>query len=625
MFGMPPLNQFNIKEEEPVDPEPENREPSEPETPEENQRKIVVSNLPSTAHDEYLQMFFDNKRKFKGCDVYSVEMDEDGTSAIIEFETPEAVDIVLSKCPLKMMGQEVEISKYEPPPSVLLCTVEVTGPCSVVSEDYLEGLEMYFESKNRSGGDDVVDIKFDTLNNMVLVTFDSEEVAQRVVEKEQHSIKNEKLNVKIHIPSKKSENPDDMAEEMEEEEETEPPKTIKVKGINKSTSRDTVEFYFEHSRRSGGGDIETIKSDDEDEDVLYITFKSTEVAVSVSKRTHKLEGKSLNVSLYVPPVAPPSYDNKILLKGLQASTTQDCLFTFIEAKSGCVPETMDYHSEQEDVVIITFSEPPDFKKLESAFDKYKLEGASLKICPVPISNCIIVANLASDVTIDTIEFYFENKRKSGGGEVEKVVMNEDDTCLVYFADYTVIDDVLEKEHTLNRQLLDVKRYQECLGRPEGEIAESVLRLPEDLVLINVDAQKLKLMKYSDAFRLEIERQLDSCYATIVWPEEGGEVILKCTLTTEVKDCSKLIKTWKNTAAEIFEDFMKLIIVKKVQILQDIWGKVMEELQTFYLENPKTVAIFVDKNEGVITVAGIKKVAEDLSTKIENMTKVVMAK
>jgi hypothetical protein len=74
--------------------------------------------------------------------------------------------------------------------------------------------------------------------------------------------------------------------------------------------------------------------------------------------------------------------------------------------------------------------------LESAFDKYKLEGASLKICPVPISNCIIVANLASEVTKDTIEFYFENKRKSGGGQVDKVVMNDDDTCLVYFADYT---------------------------------------------------------------------------------------------------------------------------------------------------------------------------------------------
>ncbi|XP_060585886.1 protein mono-ADP-ribosyltransferase PARP14-like isoform X2 [Ruditapes philippinarum] len=617
---------MNNEEEEPADPEPENREPSEPETPEENQTKIVVSNLPSTAHDEYLQMFFENKRKFKGCDVYSVEMDEDGTSAIIEFETPEAVDIVLSKCPLKMMGREVEISKFEPPPPVLLCTVEVTGPCSLVSEDHLEMLEMYFENSKRSGGGDVVDIEFDTVNNMVLVTFESEDVAQKVAEKGRHVIKNEKLNVKVHIPSKKSKKPDDVEEEKqeEEEEETKPSNTIKVKGINKSASRDTVEFYFENSRRSGGGEIETIKSDDEDEDVLYITFKSTEVAESVLERTHKLEGKSLNVSLYVPPVAPPSYDNKILLKGLQASTTQDCLFNFIEAKSGCLPETMDYHSEQEDVAMVTFSETPDFKKLESAFDKYKLEGASLKICPVPISNCIIVANLASEVTKDTIEFYFENKRKSGGGQVDKVVMNEDDTCLVYFSDYMVIDDVLEKEHTLSKQLLDVKRYQECLGRPEGEVAERVLRIPEDIVLKNVDAQKLKFLKHSKVNRMGIEKQLDSCYATIVWPEDGGEVIIKCTLTNEIKDCFKLIKTWKNTAVENFEDFMKLIIVKKVQILQDIWGKVIEELQKFNIENPEAVAIFVDKNESVITVVGNKNVAEDLSTKIENMTREVMA-
>ena len=74
--------------------------------------------------------------------------------------------------------------------------------------------------------------------------------------------------------------------------------------------------------------------------------------------------------------------------------------------------------------------------MEKAFSKFKLEDASLKIYPVPISNCIMVANLASDITKDTIEFYFENKRKSGGGQVEKVVMNEDDTCLVFFADYT---------------------------------------------------------------------------------------------------------------------------------------------------------------------------------------------
>jgi hypothetical protein len=46
-------------------------------------------------------MYFENKRKFKECNVYSVETDEDGTSAIIEFETPEG-KLFLVLIPLKI-------------------------------------------------------------------------------------------------------------------------------------------------------------------------------------------------------------------------------------------------------------------------------------------------------------------------------------------------------------------------------------------------------------------------------------------------------------------------------------------------------------------------------------------
>ena len=97
-------------------------------------------------------------------------------------------------------------------------------------------------------------------------------VAQRVVEKGNHVIKNEKLGVQVHIPSKKTK----KSKDMDDEPEPEPPKIIKVKGVDKSASRDTLEFYFENSRRSGGGEIEAVKSDDEDDDVIYITFKSSE-------------------------------------------------------------------------------------------------------------------------------------------------------------------------------------------------------------------------------------------------------------------------------------------------------------------------------------------------------------
>lgn len=63
-----------------------------------------------------------------------------------------------------------------------------------------------------------------------------------------------------------------------------------------------------------------------------------------------------------------------------------------------------------------------------------MEGVSLRVNPVAMSNCISVANLAPDVTVDTVKYYFENKRRSGGGPVSKVSINEDGTCLLYFRD-----------------------------------------------------------------------------------------------------------------------------------------------------------------------------------------------
>ncbi|XP_053407687.1 uncharacterized protein LOC128559584 [Mercenaria mercenaria] len=410
------------------------------------------------------------------------------------------------------------------------------------------------------------------------------------------------------------------------EDEPEPTKTIKVKGVDKSVSRDLVEFYFENSRRSGGGEIENVMSDEEDEDVIYITFKNHEDAESVVRKGHHhVEGKELSASLFFPPALPPSYKNKVLIKGLNPTTTKDCLCNFLEAKTGLIPDTMDYHAEQENVVMVTFSDDIDFQKLEDVFRKSKLEHASLKVYPVPISNCIFVANMAPEVSKDTIEFYFENTRKSGGGQVNNVKMNEDDTCIVYFEDYTIIENILEKEHNLGGLKLDVKRYQECLGRPEGEIGERVLRVPEDLVLKDVDPLKIKFMKHSNANRSALEIQLNTCYTKIWWPGETGHVVLTCTLTREVKNCFKFVKQWKETAEQNFRDFMKNIIVNKVPVLQDIWSTVMVELKTVTVDNPEAVAIFVDKNESVITVVGNKSITESLSKKIDDIMKEVMAK
>ena len=49
-------------------------------------------------------------------------------------------------------------------------------------------------------------------------------------------------------------------------------KTIEVRGINTFTTDDAIELFFESKRRSGGGPVEKMTRDT-DNNVTYVTFE----------------------------------------------------------------------------------------------------------------------------------------------------------------------------------------------------------------------------------------------------------------------------------------------------------------------------------------------------------------
>lgn len=434
-----------------------------------NSRKIIVSNLPSSAHDNYLEIFFES-RKLGGWSVVDVEMIEDEAVAIVEFEDSEAVCDIMKRRPILMMDKTIDMEIYQPQP-VSLRTIEVRGPPNVVTKDQLYLLELYFENTKRSGGSDIVDSHCDDEQKVVYITYQSEEVAQRVVEKSPHILRTGKLTVQLHVPNRKlpvRNSAKNTSKEDKDEESSAPLCTVMVKGYPKSKAHSTLEFYFDNKRRSGGGGVVAIQSDNNDENVLFVTFENEEVAKEVASRSHRVEGYDLAVILHIPPKPKPCYEDRVLIKNIHSTTTKDGLFNFLEAKTGCIPKTLTYHAKDEGVAMVSF-ENLDFGKMEENLNKFKLEGANLQISRILISNCILVSNLASDVTRDVVQYYFENTRKSGGGQVDKVVMQLDQrSCLVFFEDFHVIDKVLNREHTLSEQKLDVHRYQDCLGQQEED-------------------------------------------------------------------------------------------------------------------------------------------------------------
>jgi len=121
-------------------------------------------------------------------------------------------------------------------------------------------------------------------------------VAKRVVERGNHKLRSKPLNVKLFIPKRstkqkfqrQSSKPEQERTEEQErtneqenkpteekEQSQESPRVVRIRGMKKVNSRESVDWYFENKKRSGGGEIEERHTDEEDNDVVYIRYKDS--------------------------------------------------------------------------------------------------------------------------------------------------------------------------------------------------------------------------------------------------------------------------------------------------------------------------------------------------------------
>lgn len=66
----------------------------------------------------------------------------------------------------------------------------------------------------------------------------------------------------------------------------------------------------------------------------------------------------------------------------------------------------------------------DIEKLRKSCLQVTLDGRYLKIKKVTVTNCVIVTGYSKSTSPETIETYFDNKRRSGVENVTNVRMNK---------------------------------------------------------------------------------------------------------------------------------------------------------------------------------------------------------
>ncbi|XP_060608587.1 protein mono-ADP-ribosyltransferase PARP14-like [Ruditapes philippinarum] len=560
----------------------------------EETKRMLVSKLPDDITELYLQMLFEQQDMEIDFSVVSVILDSKESSAIIEFDNPEAVSLIMKRKPIRIKGKEIEIKSYVEQCSSL-CSIEVTGIPNI--EDYIDTLYLYFKNSHKSSGGKIVEYHAEPNSNKAYFTFESEKVAGRVLLKD-HTHNWKGIQVSLVRANKHGE--DEVTSNM-----------IRVSGI-KSVTRETLQYYFENKLASGGGTIAAIEADQEDEDVVYIQFTDRKVAECVAGRSHEVEGQTIKTRIYK---SPPYYDTKVLVKGIALTTSKDSIYNFLEAKTGIKVLQIAYSVEDEDVIVVTMEEPPDFTKLKEACRLQTLEGERLTIERIPISSCIYLANISTEITEDTLRYYFESKFGEKG-KVDKVILTKSEgICLVYFENYKVVNSVLEMKHTLGGRVLKVSCYQKLLKGTE-DTHERVLKVPDPIDLSNYAPEIIQFCHTIPFYKKKFEKEMSEVYANIVWPmKPAGDTLITCTLDLSVHGCFKHAKTWQERVERKITILLTDLSLTQIEVHTYIWEKLIDYVRTISVDKPEHVQMYQIKENNVINIVGRKDVAEEVKIKV----------
>ncbi|XP_062600984.1 protein mono-ADP-ribosyltransferase PARP14-like [Saccostrea cucullata] len=586
-------------------------------------RKIKVTKLPIGILEEQISLFFENNKKSGGGDVDKVDFDESANTAIIWFEDAKVASSVLEKhacTPLMINKQRIEVEEYHP-------FLKDEGSTSEVEQDQRgaikvtklpsgtseEELTLFFESRKKSGGGEVDKVKYDEDTNSAIIWFEDADVVPSVLERVPILFNKKQIFVEeVRL--------DGMKVEKEADDDTLGPLcTIEVRGMKETTSKDNIELYFDNKKKSGGGDVVEVKGEVED-GVLYVTFENESNIEQILNREHKIDGAILEVKLYQPPKPIPVYPDRVLVSGFKEGTSEDLLTNFFEAKTGKDVESVVFNQDQEMAMVI-FKELIDFTKLEEVCQKKSLEKHFFTIKKVHISNCIIVSGFAENTVESTLELYFDNERRSGGGGVLDVKLNtDDDTCLVFFEDHTVCDRVCQRSHKLDKNELTVHTYHECLGQSFNPEEGPKFKPVDPVVVRNLELRKMKFVHSSEENKEVFNEQAELAYGKIKWSNKAAtELTVECTLRKDTKDCRKLAKTWKEHMIDVIKKLLENLHVEVMNVLQEAWQTTLEEIQKLNVPDPKKVGIVIEKNNNTIVIVGYENQVAELR---ENVTLII---
>ncbi|XP_063144808.1 protein mono-ADP-ribosyltransferase PARP14-like [Candoia aspera] len=229
--------------------------------------------------------------------------------------------------------------------------------------------------------------------------------------------------------------------------------------------KNKLHCYFQSHKRSGGGECKIHVNPSRKEQII-VYFAKEEVRESVlNMNSHELslpEKKKLKLTVSLPSVAV-------------AHNAKEPLEEQGPSQKPAAAEEPHQLGEQ------------SFENNSSDAKSDYPEKEASKMAVQEGFSVVVMVDAGSEIQIDILEMYFENKRHSGGGPV-KACIKDGQQFIITFENEADAQEVLQRDHhELNKIVLHVRKYQQELRQDQSEMTSSLV------VLENVQETTIECM------------------------------------------------------------------------------------------------------------------------------------
>ncbi|XP_007428032.2 poly [ADP-ribose] polymerase 14-like isoform X1 [Python bivittatus] len=272
--------------------------------------------------------------------------------------------------------------------------------------------------------------------------------------------------------------------------------------------KNKLHCYFQSPKRSGGGECK-IHVNPGREGQITVYFAKEEVRERVlNMKHHELslpENKKLKLMVFLPSVGVVP-DNSELLE------EQDPSQKPVAAKE---PHQLGEQS------LVNYSSDANSDYSEKEAGKMAIQESF---------SVVVMADADSEIQMDFLEMYFENKKYSGGGPVKSCI-KDGQQFIITFENEADAHEVLRRDHhQVNKIVLHVRKYQQELKQDQSETSSSLV------VLENVKETTIKCMlvllvetvsglsEEDRDFDVEMVPESNAAVITFIKPIETGTFI-----------------------------------------------------------------------------------------------------